>query len=245
MINIFHIQFHFLYPLTDKLFPMDYKIVSTFLEGVTVRWKDIARELGLSEQTIERINNAHQGNPEFCCKQMIEECLIGKEVKLNWQSLTEALRRLHMEDLVDMIGEYWGKLMKIFIGLLSHLIFFATGHHVRVQTMLHDDKLTFTSIDATAQQQLAVIVEPHWKHLAPYINPSASTGPESVKPVIDHLQRWRERMHPTFGDLSEILSHLYIQPPLPSNVQLPVTSLPSRNPDGGYNYILLLLCDII
>ena len=101
------------YPLTEKLFPMSYKIVSSFLEGVTVRWKDIARELGLSEQTIDRINNTHQGNPEFCCKQMIEESLIGKEVKMNWQSLTEALRKLHMKDLVDMICEHWGKLMEI------------------------------------------------------------------------------------------------------------------------------------
>ena len=109
------------YSLTDKLFPMNYKIVSSFLEGVTVRWEEIAREFGLSQQTIDRINNVHQGNPEFCCKQMIEECLIGKEVKMNWQSLTEALRKLHMEDLVDMIGEYWGKLMDISVGLLSHL----------------------------------------------------------------------------------------------------------------------------
>ena len=112
-----------------------------------------------------------------------------------------------------------------------------TGHHVRIQTMLHDDRLTFTSIDATAQQQLAVIVEPHWKHLAPYLNPSASTDPGNMEPVIDHLQRWRERMHQTFGDLSEILSHLYIQPPLPTDVQLPVTSLPPRDPAGVSNYI--------
>ena len=95
--------------------------------------------------------------------------------------------------------------------------------------MLHDDKLTFTDIDTAVQQQLAVIVEPHWKHLAPYINPSAPPDSENV---IDHLQDWRERMHPTFGDLSEILSHLYIQPPLPSDVQPPVISLPSRNADG-------------
>ena len=111
--------------------------------------------------------------------------------------------------------------------------------------MLHDNSLAFTSIDATAQQQLAVIVEPHWKHLAPYINPSASTGPESEEPVIDHLQRWRERMHPTFGDLSQILSHLYIQPPLPGDVQLPVTSLPSRDPDGDHLYMFVILYELL
>ena len=108
------------YPLADKLFPMVYKIVSSFLEGVTVRWNDIARELGLLEQTIDRISNAHQSNAEFCCK----ECLIGKEFKMNWHSLTEALRKIHMEDLVDMIGKYWGKLMEISIGLFCHLNLF-------------------------------------------------------------------------------------------------------------------------
>ena len=112
--------------------------------------------------------------------------------------------------------------------------------------MLHDDKLTFTSIDATAQQQFAVIVEPHWKHLAPYINPSASTDPGGVEPVIDHLQGWRDRLHPTFGDLSEILSHLYIQPPLPSDVQLPLTSLPLRDSDGVYIFsFFYIFCNIV
>ena len=95
---------------TDKVFPMDYKIVSAFFEGcVTEVWQEIARELGLSEQTIHRIHQAHQGNPEFCCRQMIEECLIGTEVKINWHSLTEALRQLTMESLADTIDLNWGK----------------------------------------------------------------------------------------------------------------------------------------
>ena len=74
-----------------------------------MRWQDIARELGLSEQTILKIHVIHQGNPELCCEEAIKECLIGKEVKMTWPSLIEALKNLHMDDLVDIINENWGK----------------------------------------------------------------------------------------------------------------------------------------
>ena len=74
-----------------------------------MRWQDIARELGLSEPTILKIHVIHQGNPELCCEEAIKECLIGREVKITWQSLIEALKKLHMDDLVDIIYENWGK----------------------------------------------------------------------------------------------------------------------------------------
>ena len=93
---------------TDKLFPMDYKVVSAFLESVSVKWQEIGRELGLSEQTCYRIREANGGNPEACCSQMIEEYLIEKEVNFNWFSLTEALRNLNMEHLADTILLEWG-----------------------------------------------------------------------------------------------------------------------------------------
>ena len=105
----FYCRYAVMCTIIDKVFPMDYKLVSAFLEGVTEVWQEIARELGLSEQTIHRIHEAHQGNPEFCCQQMIEECLIGTEVKINWHSLTEALRQLTMESLADTIDLNWGK----------------------------------------------------------------------------------------------------------------------------------------
>lgn len=104
------------------------------------------------------------------------------------------------------------------------------GYHTSILSMLHDDKLTFTDIDATVQQQLVVIVGLHWKYLAPYINPSAPPSDGNVELVIDQFQKWRERMHPTIGDLSEILCHLYIQTPLPLSVVQ--TSLLSRDSDG-------------
>ena len=95
--------------LIDKLFPLNYEIVSDFPKEVTVRWKDIARELGLSQETVKRIYVIHQGNPVLCCEEAIKECLIGREVKMTWQSLIEALKNLHIDDLVDIIYENWGK----------------------------------------------------------------------------------------------------------------------------------------
>ena len=110
---------------------------------------------------------------------------------------------------------------------------------MRVQKVLQDDKLTFNSIDEEFEQQLEVVVGPHWKHLAPYINPSAPHGSGNEEPVIEQLKKWRKRMHPTFGDLSEILNCLYIQPPPPSSVILkdPRTPSPSKDQDGMYVFL--------
>ena len=114
------------YSLADKVFPTKYKPVSAFLESVTERWQEIARELGLSEQTIHRIHQAHQGNSELCCQQMIEECLVGTEVKMRWHSLTEALRKLKLESLADNIDLDWGKQIYIYIYMSDslHIILF-------------------------------------------------------------------------------------------------------------------------
>ena len=106
---------------TDKLFPMDYKVVSSFLQSdsVSEKWQEIARELGLSEQTCHKIQYASGGNPELCCSQMIEECLIRPKVILNWHSITEALQNLNMELLADTILLNWGT-FKTHIIMFTH-----------------------------------------------------------------------------------------------------------------------------
>ena len=103
--------------------------------------------------------------------------------------------------------------------------------------MLLDEKSTFLRIDAAFQQQLVVVAEAQWKYLAPYITPAPPPGAGNDVLVIDQLQQWRQRMQPTFGDLDEILSHLYIQPPIPpsaieSIAQHPRISIPGRDHDG-------------
>ena len=101
--------------------------------------------------------------------------------------------------------------------------------------MLLDEKSTFSRIDAAFQQQLAVVVEPQWKYLAPYITPSPPPGAGKDVPVIDQLEQWRKRMHPTFGDLDEILNRLYIQPPLPLSVVENIAQQP-RIPTSGRDH---------
>ena len=100
--------------ISDKVFPMDYKVVSHFLGTVPEKWQEIARELGMSEQTCHSISVANSANPELCCSQMIVECLTGSEVKLSWSSLTETLTRLNMEHVADKISRDWGKEMHCF-----------------------------------------------------------------------------------------------------------------------------------
>ena len=110
-------------PYADELLSMTYKIAWAFIEGVNMKWADTARELGLSEQTIHKIQNAHQDNTEFCCKKMIEECLIGREEKMDWHSFTELLKKLQRErELIDNFFIFWGKsLVTDIITLLNSL----------------------------------------------------------------------------------------------------------------------------
>ena len=107
--------------------------------------------------------------------------------------------------------------------------------------MLLDEKSFFSTIDAAFQQQLAVVFEPQWKYLAPYISPSSLPSAGNEIPVIDLLQQWRERMHPTFGDLAEILCNLYIQPPLPSP---PISQLPTELLTGTDQNGTIILCTL-
>ena len=89
---------------------MDYKVVLAFLETVSQEWQEIARELGISKQNRDRILEKNEGNLDLCCRQMIEECMIGSEVKFNWHSLIKTLKALNMEYLADNIATDWGKL---------------------------------------------------------------------------------------------------------------------------------------
>ena len=112
---------------------MDYKVVSAFLDMVSEKWQEIARELGMSEQTCHGIREANAANSELCCSQMIVECLTGSEVKLSWSSLTEALTRLNMEHLADNILLDWGK--KLTLAVIA--IVTSPIPHFSVQGIMH------------------------------------------------------------------------------------------------------------
>ena len=108
--------------------------------------------------------------------------------------------------------------------------------------MLLDGKLACQEIEERFLQQFAVVAEPHWKLLSPYINPTAVSGLEAKEePAIDQLQRWRDQMHPTYGDLVEILSRLYIQPPLPDSLEYATTQdIPCDDINGNVSLMIAL-----
>ena len=80
--------------------------------------------------------------------------------------------------------------------------------------MLLDDTVASCEIEEPFLQQFADVSEPHWDLLAPYITPLESSPREASRhTVLSHLQNWKRKMHPTYGDLTDILSHLFIDPP--------------------------------
>ena len=112
----------------------------------------------------------------------------------------------------------------------------STGTHASVQQMLQDDQLAPREIEEPFLQQFAVVTESYWSLLSPYINPLESSSPASVdrEPVLTHLQTWKGKMHPTYGDLAEILSQLYIQPPVNKEMEQP-----SAKSDGNCSLCLV------
>ena len=80
--------------------------------------------------------------------------------------------------------------------------------------MLLDDTVASCEIEEPFLQQFADVSEPHWDLLAPYITPLESSPREASRhTVLGHLQNWKRKMHPMYGDLADILSHLFIDPP--------------------------------
>ena len=96
-----------------------------------------------------------------------------------------------------------------------------SGNHARAEQMLRNPDLSHHGIEEPFLQQFAVVAEPHWNLLHFFIAPTAHAhelDAQQQKSVLSHLQTWNREMHPTYGDLSELLSRLYLQQPI-SNIQ--------------------------
>ena len=108
--------------------------------------------------------------------------------------------------------------------------------------MLQNDQMASNEIEEPFLQQFAVVAESYWSLLSPYINPleSSSHAGADREPVLSHLQTWKRKMRPTYGDLAEILSRLYIQPPVheeqPEAQHLEEQS-EAQHPDGNCDFI--------
>ena len=103
---------------------------------------------------------------------------------------------------------------------------YLSGNHARAEQMLRNPVFSNHGIEEPFLQQFAVVTEPHWNLLHPFIVPTAPAHEQRTQQqnaqqqntILSHLQTWNREMHPTYGDLSELLSQLYLQQPI-SNVQ--------------------------
>ena len=98
--------------------------------------------------------------------------------------------------------------------------------------MIHNENLLTKEIEEPFLQQLAVVAELHWSLLSPYICP-LELNPENSREhtVLSHLQTWKRKMHPTYGDMAEIFNRFYIQPPIPAKFE--------EKPPKGMSFNLL------
>ena len=98
---------------------------------------------------------------------------------------------------------------------------YLSGNHARAEQMLRNPVFSNHGIEEPFLQQFAVVTEPHWNLLHPFIVPSVPAHEQNTqqqKTILSHLQTWNREMHPTYADLSELLSQLYLQQPI-STVQ--------------------------
>ena len=96
-----------------------------------------------------------------------------------------------------------------------------SGNHASTQHMLQHSDFRDDHVEEPFLQQFAVVAELHWNLFHPFIVPTAQAQElhtQQQKTVLNHLQTWNRKMHPTYGDLSDILSRLYIEQPV-SNAQ--------------------------
>ena len=100
--------------------------------------------------------------------------------------------------------------------------------------MLQKSDFSDDNIEEPFLQQFAVVAEPHWNLLHPFIVPIAhEQNAQQQKTVLSHLQTWNRKMHPTYGDLSEMLSRLYLQLPISDVHFSEQQEQPSK-----YNYVI-------
>ena len=70
------------------------------LKHVSRKWKDIGRELGLPHTMLQTLQGANLPS-QLCCCEVIEAWLMYSGDEPSWYSLTEALKRLNMEQEIS------------------------------------------------------------------------------------------------------------------------------------------------
>jgi len=91
---------------------VDHADVYLFLEHVSGKWRDFGREFGVPGKMLQTLQDANFP-PEQCCNKVIEEWLMYSGDEPSWYSLTDALRKLNMQQEIDNIMTMWSKLYSL------------------------------------------------------------------------------------------------------------------------------------
>lgn len=85
-------------------------VLSELSKRIGSRWTFLARFLGLSESTIERLKGPNGEEHKFfeeCCHNMLREWIRTSPSEATWGRLSTALVRIMRADLVDVISLYF------------------------------------------------------------------------------------------------------------------------------------------
>ena len=88
---------------SDLLFPLEPRVVLSYLEGVVTKWCDIGMELGISLIVLERIEQDHAVNAIRCTQAMVCEWLKCPQLRPCWYCLVKALNSLGLDVVADTI----------------------------------------------------------------------------------------------------------------------------------------------
>ena len=91
-----------------QIFAVEHMDVYPILQQVSGKWRDIGRELGVPGRMLQALQDANLP-PDQCISKVIEEWLMYSGDEPSWYSLTEALRRLNMQQEIDKIMSKWSK----------------------------------------------------------------------------------------------------------------------------------------
>ena len=89
--------------LSDLLFPLEARVVLSYLEAVVSRWRDIGKELGISLMVLERIEQNHAVDAIRCAQSMVCEWLKCPQLRPCWYCLVKALESLGLDLVADTI----------------------------------------------------------------------------------------------------------------------------------------------
>ena len=86
--------------------------------------------------------------------------------------------------------------------------------HAELQKQLLDRSNANAAVDDVSLQMLADVAGTKWPYLAsffPFTPTEIKEAKGGKKPLLFLLTEWKERVHATYGDLSHIMSTLYLQ----------------------------------